>query len=86
MVDGEPATQRSTFKKGDWNQFRVLAVGKSIKTWVNGVAVADLVDEKSKMASGFIGLQVHGIKKGDGPYEVRWRNIRLKDLSDQKSK
>ena len=43
--------------------------------------MADLVDEKSNMPSGFIGLQVHGIGSGEGPYEVRWRNIRIKDLS-----
>jgi hypothetical protein len=73
----------AAFKKGQWNQFRVLAVGKSIKTWVNGVPVADLVDEKSNMLSGFIGLQVHGIKKGTGPYEVRWRNLSIKDLTQK---
>jgi len=33
------------------------------------------------MTKGFIGLQVHGIKRGTGPYEVRWRNIEIKDLS-----
>ena len=71
----------AAFKKGEWNKYRVLAVGTSIKTWVNGIPVANLTDEKSNMPSGFIGLQVHGIGKGAGPYEVRWRNIRLKDLS-----
>ncbi len=71
----------AAFKKGEWNKYRVLAVGKSIKTWVNDVPVADLVDEKSNMGCGFIGLQVHGIKKGTGPYEVRWRNISIKDMS-----
>ena len=45
------------------------------------VRVADLVDEKSGMSTGFIGLQVHGIGKGTGPYEVRWRNIQIKDLA-----
>lgn len=70
----------AAFKKGQWNKFRIRAVGKSIKTWINGVPVADLVDEKSHMPSGFIGLQVHAIKKGTGPYEVRWRNIRLRQL------
>ena len=30
--------------------------------------------------TGFIGLQVHGIGKGMGPYEVAWRNIRLREL------
>ena len=72
---------RAAFKRGQWNQYHVKAVGKSIKTRVNGVSVADLVDEKSGMRSGFIGLQVHGIKRGTGPYEVRWRNIQIKDLS-----
>ncbi|MBC8872383.1 MAG: DUF1080 domain-containing protein [Planctomycetes bacterium] len=71
----------AAFKKGEWNKYRVLAVGKSIKTWVNDVPVADLVDEKSNMGCGFIGLQVHGIGKGTGPYEVRWRNISIKDMS-----
>jgi hypothetical protein len=29
---------------------------------------------------GSIGLQVHGIKAGTGPYEVRWRKIMIKEL------
>jgi len=76
----EDAAVQAAFKKGEWNEFHVKAVGKSIKTWVNGVPVADLVDEKSNMPCGFIGLQVHGIGRGEGPYEVRWRNIRIKEL------
>ncbi len=72
------------FKNGEWNQYHVKAVGNTIRTWVNGVPVADLKDEKSGMKCGFIGLQVHGIREGTGPYEVRWRNIRFKDLSPKK--
>ncbi len=75
-------TKKSAFKKGQWNKYRVLAKGKSIKTWINDVPIADLVDEKSGMPTGFIGLQVHSIRKGTGPYEVRWRNLRIKDLSE----
>ena len=74
----DPKAQ-AAFKKGEWNAYRVLAKGKSIKTWVNDVPVADLTDEKTGHATGFIGLQVHGIKKGTGPYEVRWRNISLRE-------
>lgn len=70
----------AAFKKGEWNKFHVKAVGKSIKTWINDVPVADLVDDKSGMPEGFIGLQVHGIKKGTGPHEVRWRNLSIKEL------
>lgn len=71
---------RAAFKSGEWNRYRVLADGKSIKTWINDVPVADLVEEKTGMASGFIGLQVHGIKKGTGPYEVRWKNLSIREL------
>ena len=74
----DPKAQ-AAFKKGEWNAYRVLAKGKSIKTWVNDVPVADLVDEKTGHATGFIGLQVHGVKKGDGPFEVRWRNIAIRE-------
>jgi hypothetical protein len=79
-TDRSDPKAKAAFKKGEWNQFLVKAQGKSIQTWVNGVPVADLVDEKSGMRSGFIGLQVHGIKKGLGPYEVRWRNLSIKEL------
>jgi len=78
--DRTNAEAKAAFKKGEWNKYHVIADGKSIKTWVNGVPVADLTDEKSNMAKGFIGLQVHGIKKGSGPYEVRWRNLMIKEL------
>jgi len=81
--DRSDPKKKAAFKKGEWNKYRVLAKGKSIKTWVNGVPVADLTDNTTKMRSGFIGLQVHGIKRGTGPYEVRWRNLKLRELSKE---
>ena len=41
-----------------------------------------LVDEDiyKTHSKGFIGLQVHGIKKGTGPFEVSWKNIKIKEL------
>jgi len=72
-------TAREAFKPGKWNHIRVEAIGDSIKTWVNGIAAADLKD--SMTPSGFIGLQVHGLKKPvEKPLQVRFRNIRIKDL------
>ena len=60
------------FKNGEWNKYRVLAKGARIQTWVNGKQVSDLVDEEKLKThpKGFIGLQVHGIGKGSGPYSV----------------
>jgi serine/threonine protein kinase len=68
-------------RNGEWNQFRVLAEGPRIQTWINGDVVEDLSrdDVYSRYPSGFIGLQIHKVKAGEGPYEVRWRNIRLRD-------
>jgi hypothetical protein len=71
---------RAAFKKGEWNKYRVLAEGKTIKTWINDVPVTTTVDEKTGMTSGFIGLQVHGIKKGTGPFEARWKNLSIREL------
>jgi hypothetical protein len=68
---------KTAFKKGEWNQYRVLAEGDRIQTWVNGVPVADTRDgEESK---GHIGLQVHGIARGAGPFQVRWRNLMIRE-------
>ncbi len=73
---------RKTFKDGEWNKFRVVAKGPRIQTWINGKPIEDLTDEKAHEThpKGFIGLQVHGIAKGTGPYEVAWRKIRIKEL------
>jgi hypothetical protein len=69
-------------KNGEWNKFRVVAKGPQIQTWINGEKVADLNDEAAFKThpKGFIGLQVHGIAKGTGPYEVAWKNLRIKEL------
>jgi 3-keto-disaccharide hydrolase len=71
---------KAAFKKGEWNAFHVRAEGKSIKTSINGIPITETIDDRSGMMSGFIGLQVHGIKAGTGPYEVRWRNIAIREL------
>jgi sugar lactone lactonase YvrE len=69
---------RLAFKQDAWNHYRVEAIGDSIRTWVNGIPAADLVD--SLTLEGFIALQVHGVgKRADGP-QTSWRNIRIEDL------
>jgi hypothetical protein len=42
------------------------------------VAAADLTDGVTP--KGFIALQVHGVGKKEDPLEVRWRNVRIKEL------
>lgn len=70
---------KDAYLNNQWNQYLVRAVGDRIQTWINGQKIEDLSDAES-FKSGFIGLQVHGIGKDEGPYEVRWRNIRIRSL------
>lgn len=78
LKDNEAA--RKAFRQGKWNKFRIICKGDSIKTWVNGVPAADLKD--SMTPRGFIALQVHGVgkRKDRVGKQVRWRNIRLKEI------
>jgi len=69
---------KEAFKDHGWNRYRIVVQGNRYRTWLNGVPASDLTDDVDK--SGFIGLQVHGIKKGEGPYEVRWRDVRIREL------
>ena len=68
---------REAFRRNDWNHYRVEAIGNSLKTWINGVPVADLTDDVD--ATGFIALQVHSVDH-DRPLQVRWRDIWIKEL------
>ena len=75
--------QHDHFKNGEWNRYRVKAVGRKIETWINGNKIADLTyDEKryEDNPEGVIGLQVHGVGNR-GPFRVRWKNIYLKKLT-----
>jgi len=70
-----PKAQKA-FKQNEWNTYRIEAIGDTIKTWINGVPAAHLIDEMT--ASGFIGLQVHSIKNADkAGTEIKWKNIRI---------
>lgn len=69
--------------KAGWNRFRVLAKGNQVTTWINGneVITTTIPAERHKThPSGFIGLQLHGIKDGKGPFEAAWRNLRIREL------
>jgi hypothetical protein len=70
---------KDAYQNDQWNRFVVRAKGDRIQTWVNGRAIADIRDAESSR-KGFIGLQVHGIEKETGPFEVRWRDIRIRPL------
>lgn len=67
---------KKAFRIGAWNKYRIEAIGSTLRTWINGIPVAYLVDDMT--AKGFIALQVHAIygdmKEG---MKIRWKNIRI---------
>ncbi|MBE0654476.1 MAG: DUF1080 domain-containing protein [Bacteroidales bacterium] len=63
------------FDKYNWNKYRIEAIGNRIRTWVNGIPTADMIDDAD--ASGFIAFQVHQVPDEHAGLEVRWKNIRI---------
>ncbi|MFC2125245.1 DUF1080 domain-containing protein [Bacteroidota bacterium] len=79
---------QNAFNVGDWNTYRIEAIGNTIRTWINGVMCSNLVDNET--SSGFIALQVHEV--GNDPNKIgktiKWKNIRIKirDLETSRMK
>jgi hypothetical protein len=65
------------YRRDGWNHLTVVAVGDTVKTWLNGVEGANLRDAKTPI--GFIALEVNR-GNGNQPLVARFKNIRLLTL------
>lgn len=77
---------KKAFKHGEWNKFRVEAIDKNIRVWVNGIETADLIDDAN--SKGIIALQVHSIDNEQlNGKKVKFRNIRINqtDFENERS-
>jgi putative heme-binding domain-containing protein len=75
--------KHALMKADSWNDVRILAQGDQITTWINGekVITTTIPDARHQTNSeGFIGLQLHGIKEGQGPFTALWKNIRIRTI------
>jgi len=59
-------------KPDDWNDYRIIAIGPRLQTWLNGRKVTDIEDPIGEKR-GIIALQIHSGK----PLEIRFRNLNL---------
>lgn len=81
-LDKNPDAKKA-FKAGVWNKVRIEAIGTSLRTWLNGIPCANVLDNMT--ATGFIALQVHQIEKPEQVGKtVQWRNIRICAENPQK--
>lgn len=73
----KPAPEKdSVLKEGQWNHMKIRVVGDTITSWLNGVEMVTLSDEKIGEGEGAICLQIHD----GGGIKVKWRDIKLKEL------
>ena len=68
---------RSALNKNTWNRVTIQAVGKNVKTWVNGIPAANW--DNNEYLRGFFALQIHAGKQG----KIHFRNIKVKELNGQ---
>jgi hypothetical protein len=67
---------KALYKFGEWNHFRIEAIGPRLRVWINGAPAADVIDDVKK--KGFFGLQVHSIDKPEeAGRSVSWKDLRV---------
>jgi hypothetical protein len=67
---------KKAFRKDEWNHYRIEAIGNVIRTWINGIPTAHVIDDMTP--KGFIALQVHAIgKDAKEGTQIRWKNIKI---------
>jgi hypothetical protein len=75
---GDQEAIGKTYKKGDWNDYVIIAKGSHLRHYLNGWQTIDVIDNdpKGSAASGKLALQIHAGK----PMVVEFKNVRLKEL------
>lgn len=63
-------------KTGGWNSLKIKVIDSKVTTWLNGVQMVTLKDDKIGKGEGSVALQIHD----GGGIKVKWRNIKIKEL------
>ena len=75
LIKPDPSKD-SALKMGEWNLMKIRVKGNKVKTWLNGVEMISINDEKIGKGKGAIALQIHD----GGGIKVRWKNLILKKI------
>ncbi|MDZ4755862.1 MAG: family 16 glycoside hydrolase [Phycisphaerae bacterium] len=70
---------RAALRHDAWNSLRIVAQGDVIRTWINGVPAAAVLDAVDR--EGHIALQVHSVGDRADPLEVRWRRMSIREFT-----
>jgi hypothetical protein len=67
----------TAYKANAYNHLKVECIGNEMKTWINGIPAAYVIDTVDR--TGFIALQVHGITEAsEAGKKVYFKNINIK--------
>ena len=66
------------FRKNQWNDFRIVAIGNHLSVWVNGMQTVDVIDLGNRHRSGLLGLQLHAPQIAK---TIQFKDLKLKQLS-----
>jgi len=73
----DPKAVQAAIKEGDWNEYRIRAEGRRLRTWINGVPALDYTEADANIATdGRIGLQVHS----GGKAVIQAKDIEIEEL------
>jgi putative component of toxin-antitoxin plasmid stabilization module len=75
LIKPDSAAEKA-LKYGDWNKMKIRVQGATVTSWLNGVQMVTLTDEKIGQGKGAIALQIHD----GGGIKVYWRKLKLKVL------
>lgn len=80
---GDRAAIGSTYKKGDWNDYIIIAKGSHLVHYLNGIQTVDVTDNDPKGGAlkGVLALQIHA----GPPMVVEFKDIRLKQYDTAKN-
>ncbi|RPG36018.1 MAG: DUF1080 domain-containing protein, partial [Muricauda sp. TMED12] len=78
LIKPDPEKDKA-LKMGEWNTMKIRVEGSEVTSWLNGVEMVHLKDEKIGKGEGAIALQIHD----GGGIRVKWRNIKLVSLEVQ---
>lgn len=74
-----PEAVAAAVRANDWNDYRIRAQGRRIRSWINGVPALDYTEIDPKIPQhGRIGIQVHG----GGKALVQVKEVTLEELGE----
>ena len=65
----------------DWNEYRILARGRRIVLWINGVRMCEVEDHEPKYAlpEGIVALQMHA----GPPMKIAFKDLRIRHIQNE---